>query len=557
MNEDYKDEPKKTRTQEDFQRWKEEMKKGGKVTSSQAPAEEKAEPQSPSAHGPKESTSAPVILTPLDIESGFGKPSWENNKPETSKVEISKPVQQKPKASRFVNLFAKEDTPIVEPEPPQVLPPNGTTAEDKQGFDRILQMLGAAKAPKSAEPPSLPLEPRQNLEVERKQIKTPTGEEGVNFITDLLARQGIPRDATSVPPPRVGPAVAKDQPPVSRFFPSTAAEGHPLSPESALPRNGPFPPPGFSGPLVQPPQPAQDADNRMFLLDLMRQAPQVGPERHHELEMMMERERLQQILEAQAATKDEQRQRVPPPGLFDMASQQRREFEQSFKQPLPAQQAQARPSIPPGFNVEEGGMMGLQRRNTTESAPRAQMSNMGIPSQQVLPPEYMRDPGMLPSMNAQNRPNIPPPPGLNAAGMRPPPGFLGHPQMPMLMGNNTLGQPGMQGNGGLNMGRGGPSPMFTGGPPGQMGGPPNMPPPGFFGAPPGPPAMPNGPPGFGPRDPRELRDFQMMMQTQGGMPGPPGPGIPNGPPGPGPFNGFMPAPGGDLNRGRGGPGPAY
>ena len=186
-----------------------------------------------------------------------------------------------------------------------------------------------------------------------------------------------------------------------------------------------------------------------------------------------------------------------------------------FMEP-PAQQQRRGPQAPPGFpEVDDPSMVGLQRRKTTEIPPRSQMTNMGIPSQHAIPPDWMKNPPPgMPLPTHPDRGSIPPPPGFttNHTSMRPPPGYPNGPQMPPNLGNGPLTHPAAMG------GRVPPPGMFPGPPtPGYFG--PNGP------AQPGMNPPPPGPPGF------------MMMGPGGGR---------------GMFDGFVPAPN-DMGRGRGNP----
>lgn len=148
-----------------------------------------------------------------------------------------------------------------------------------------------------------------------------------------------------------------------------------------------------------------------------------------------------------------------------------------------------------------------QRRNTAGEVPR-QMTNMGIPSQNVPDMPYMRgNPGM--PQTPQER-NIAPPPGFGAP-VRQPPGFGGPQggppqQMAPFSGGNTP----------LNHPPGIPPPhaIFPGAPGGNM-------------PPPGPPQSYFPPQGYGPPMPMQGRDGRMMGRPEFEQFGGPGqPGVP-------------------------------
>ncbi|KAF2162506.1 hypothetical protein M409DRAFT_69088 [Zasmidium cellare ATCC 36951] len=145
------------RTQEEFQKWKEGMSKKAKGDVDKAePVETVSEPAPPP---PEPKANVPPLK--LDgFESGmFG--GWGAGSANTGSQGATTPGATgsikastgKPKTSRFASMFkpSAEETPPTPAaeEPSAQQPANGhaakTTAEDQEGFNRVLQMLGSAK----------------------------------------------------------------------------------------------------------------------------------------------------------------------------------------------------------------------------------------------------------------------------------------------------------------------------------------------------------------------------------------------------------------------------
>ncbi|KAI9874917.1 MAG: hypothetical protein M1830_009132 [Pleopsidium flavum] len=162
MSSPEREENKQSHTQEDFERWKERMK------ASTAPAEDKpnhiAEPHI-NRHGSTSEVSQvqPVLKvdTPLVMDAGLDKffGLWDESNPDTGagfgatargNVRKENGKNNVPKPSRFVGFFNPPPEPPSrqsEPSPPSSLPPSlshDSSNEDKEGFQRILQMLGGA-----------------------------------------------------------------------------------------------------------------------------------------------------------------------------------------------------------------------------------------------------------------------------------------------------------------------------------------------------------------------------------------------------------------------------
>ncbi|KAF2719086.1 hypothetical protein K431DRAFT_305523 [Polychaeton citri CBS 116435] len=152
------------RTQEDFQKWKEAMNRNKKPAIQDDERLEEAQPSI-------ESQAPMKAFGSLKIEGVADKPfgGWTEQKREASGDSAPAPAKTlagKGKSSRFASMFA-HPPPKDEPSPPQpaeVAPQNLLSAfvngssDDKEGFQRILQMLGgngstAAPQPIPAESP--------------------------------------------------------------------------------------------------------------------------------------------------------------------------------------------------------------------------------------------------------------------------------------------------------------------------------------------------------------------------------------------------------------------
>jgi hypothetical protein len=137
------------RTQEDFQKWKESMGKPRKDL-------EKEEPLEPEPGQQQEPEARPANVAPLKLD-GFNLPGWGANDAAASTNNAPAPATKpgsKAKASRFASMFKPAEVTTPPPEPfvaPQA-PPVEASAEDKVGFNRVLQMLGSTKIAPSPNP---------------------------------------------------------------------------------------------------------------------------------------------------------------------------------------------------------------------------------------------------------------------------------------------------------------------------------------------------------------------------------------------------------------------
>ncbi|QIW99139.1 hypothetical protein AMS68_004657 [Peltaster fructicola] len=142
----------RTRTQADFEKWKAEMAANNKGANT--PTTETAPALPKEVAKPKEALKLEGIVDkPF---GGFGIKS-----PEPVEQGMPKPTAARGKASRFASMFKKDDSPVelpATPEAPAVPAMSGINLannDDKEGFQRILQMLG-----KPASEPAATIEPK-------------------------------------------------------------------------------------------------------------------------------------------------------------------------------------------------------------------------------------------------------------------------------------------------------------------------------------------------------------------------------------------------------------
>ncbi|KAI9752482.1 MAG: hypothetical protein M4579_005606 [Chaenotheca gracillima] len=496
MDAPVQEEKKQAHTAEDFQRWKERMKAGN------TPADERSGFEDTHESHQEVSASAPPETdykdkNPIVMDAGVDKfftglwnePKQSEAKP-SADLDIPAPKKQSTKAtvgkaSRFTSFFSPSEGPMRdEPETPPPIPapshaPKDSSTEDKEGFQRILQMLGG-----------------KGLEM------------------------GGP-----TPPTEAGPHSRSPRPDLARLFQSTST-GPPDEKRSANParhsQQRPNPDSRSSTAVEQnfgqqPSQGVPPNRNSEFLFSLMQQ-PAPSSESDHPMEFShrYNPEHLPADISGEAlfhmtqgthpskmpAGRDDPKGNVPsrpPPGFFDDPSIA------GYSRPQ-----QPQPPPPENMPIFPPGQGNLQRPPGFE-----QISSPAWAGSQYNPPPRQRA--------------VPPPPGLNSeSGNRnsvyspfvpgpppPPPGMsfpLGNGRRPGV--GSPTGPPGMPSNvpppGFFNMG-GPPPPGYPPGMPFQMEG-------GMGG-----PLLPGGRPGGPPFSPF----------AEGEIPGSGGPG--RGPPPPGQY----------------------
>ncbi|KAF1955839.1 hypothetical protein CC80DRAFT_516746 [Byssothecium circinans] len=549
----------KVHTQEDFHRWLEQSRAKG----NRASIEEHDEPQAEIDHAEEATPALPVAQPPplkmaLGLEPNLGGMfgAWGKDPLSEQALEAPPPKAKPDKKSRFMGTIISNKL-LEEPValPPQEQPGSpGMAPErnaDREGFNRILQMLGgvSVNAAPSASPgiptPTNDNRPR-NIPLDFPHYSSPPAPETQNprapqppnardkqtLLENILGQQRL----TGLESRQQGySSMSPDNALHDRFGAPRAESRFPGEeyPSQPPPRNQNVQDPNLAV-ILNNRDANRERESKEFLLTLMQQPRNTPPQMlNHNVPRQAQENQSMSFFDQPGQRPQGQpkgRGGLPPgfmedPRIFENEMMMRREAEHRERQlqmrELQQQQESMRtkPRGMPmgGFPSHDDPGMGLQRRNTAGEIPR-QLTNMGIPSQPVpdLPSMYSgRQPGMPPT--PQDRPNIAPPPGFT---MRQPPG-LGGPGLQQQMGpgpsfsagNTPLGHPpGFPPPNNMRGGFGGP-----GGPGNGMQGPP---PQGYF-----------PPPGYGPPPPMNMRgeDPRMMFEQQFGGPGPRQQGRP-GPP---------------------------
>ncbi|KAK4494618.1 hypothetical protein PRZ48_013974 [Zasmidium cellare] len=555
------------RTQEEFQKWKEGMSKKAKgEVVKEEPVETAPEPATAPAE-PKP-TVAPLKLD--GFESGIfggwgvGNASAGGSQGATTPGATGsiKASTGKPKASRFASMFkpAAEETPPTpaeEPNAPQ--PANGhaakTTAEDQEGFNRVLQMLGSAKlgqpTPPQAEqtpaspPPAIktsgmngtgPAKPKSrftDMFAQKSPERLQSPQQGGVQLGDSvfgseangpasfgarmperqaseqqLPRTQAPQSAMSPEPSGIPFNAMREQRPASGRMNDLAM----FDPPS---RNAASPDVNIQNLLAQNRQRQHGSNNEsQQLLNLLRKDTSSSrPPSQQALPMHGGLDQMHHWLDNQQrpqvpAEPHAPKPRVPqqPPGLFEEQLMRNYPTEQQHRQeplqmPPGMQEPQRRSSrVPPGFFDEQQNIFLQQRQQHQQQQMRQQFADGPPPQQQV--PGAGRRPSAhpnLPPMQIPQGQQFPPseyhqltsPVGAQGP---PPPGFNPHmPRHPPGFHNINIFQQPQQ--------REPPPPGFGG-----LQSPPANAPPGFFG--------PQGvPPGF------PMQAQQMRSPTDGLPPG--------------------------------------
>lgn len=559
------------RTQEEFQKWKESM---GKKTKGEPEKEEEPVQAQPAPAAPTPAAETKPTVAPLKLdgfEGGMFGGGWAGANATAGSQGATTPVATgtiksttgKPKASRFASMFkpaADETPPPPAEEPSSQQPANGstkkTTAEDQEGFNRVLQMLGSAKlgqpTPPSAE--QTPASPPPSIKTAGMNGTAP-GKPKSRF-TDMFAQKsperlqspqqgGVQLGDSMFGSEANGPSnnfggrlperqVSEQQIPRSAAPESTMSPGPSGIPFNALREQQPRPASGRMNDMAMFEPPSRGtaspdvniqnllAQNRQRhhgqnsesqqLLNLLRKdtsssrppsqaaIPNIGGIDQAQLQHWLENQQRSQMPTEPHAPKP----RVPqqPPGLFEEQLMRNYPTEQQQRQehqmPPGMQEPQRRSSqrAPPGFFDEQTIFLQQQQQQQM----RRQFAE-GPPPQQQMPGAGRRPSGhpSLPQMQIPQGQQFPPSDfhqltsPVGAQGL-PPPGFNPHmPRHPPGFHNINIFQQPQQ--------REPPPPGFGG-----MQSPPANAPPGFFG--------PQGvPPGF------QMQAQQMRSPTDGMPPG--------------------------------------
>lgn len=391
-------------TQEDFQRWKEQMKaSGGQAEERAVRSEEKAPPQE----------EAPVLLKKIDssmlpaaLNKLFGQ--WGEEKPENAAtqdgVPLSRPPNAKPKSSKFAGFFApKEDPAPKQPEPPAVsastaASPSGLS-EDKEGFQRILQMLGGStiSSKPSKQEGASPQQSRP-LSLDAKSD---------NPLANLfLSGQGTGIRPSGGPIPEQSRQSGQGAGLISPMFNDAFTQGsstahrqlprendqHPLGEEQ---RPQPFQPQGREGTQV-PPRPVERSTplsrDSEFLLKLMQQprppsnepratqnTPRQPPDPNFSIFLDDKPPKVSGQPQPQPQKPQHKKPRIPPPGFADNLNFGPGRRQSDATQDQMSRQAYPRP--PPGL-FEDPALQHELRRHPTDDPARYSQTHgtLGQPS---------------------------------------------------------------------------------------------------------------------------------------------------------------------------------
>ncbi|KAI9799828.1 MAG: hypothetical protein M1825_004389 [Sarcosagium campestre] len=396
-----KDEKKQIHTAEDFQRWKERMKAGQSVDEGKG---ETADEQQVARAKPPE----PPLIVKGGMDNFFGL--WNDASPslDTPGEAASAKDQSKMmgKASRFTSFFnPQEELPQPTARPPpendnQSRRPPDSSSEDKEGFQRILQMLGGV---------------------------------GMDSNQSAQLTEAVKQQAELGGAPQARAAPSGEGPDVRR----QASHQQILRPQHAGPEDtfSPQPTPGN----------APQSRNNEFLFSLMQQQqaksnPDLTAQHQSPLNQFppgLTGEELYHRTQGvhpnfMIPTKRGRELNGPPPGFFD--EMQRRPNESAVGQNVNQQALQR----PPGFDQFPPAWAGnphlpppppqQQQQRGMAPPPGLNVENArGMPYQ-----TFMGPPPNMPPFPAMQPGRVPLGPGLNGIGMppnappnMPPPGFFG------------------------------------------------------------------------------------------------------------------------------------
>lgn len=202
-------------TQEDFERWKERMKTGN-TAKADTPAE-KPHKQDRTTSGAGPASTKTKVDTPLTVDPGidgfFGLWNESKNKDVVSKVcngedpTAAKAAAKMAKASKFSGFFnPKPETGGIQGKPslPPFAPSADSSNEDKEGFQRILSLLGQQQQPlqngNSQTPPRGQQQKRQPCEPPVSSSNPPLRANENSDLYSLLGAQSPPAKAASQTP---------------------------------------------------------------------------------------------------------------------------------------------------------------------------------------------------------------------------------------------------------------------------------------------------------------------------------------------------------------------
>ena len=423
-------------TQEDFQRWKEKMKAGNKTEPERTTSPSQRPDHERTFSGISNTIAKTKVETPLVLSNGlddgfFSVLTSNQNEMKAERIHDTTNGQTiRAGKSKFTNFFAPKPEPQAQkdslPQAPASVPATTTTGkpvsdEDKEGFERILGLLGQSqRATTQQESPrdsnahnaSGPPPSRQEQSLEREGKEGPFGigdgapsqDRNSEFLLHLMQQPGQSRPQSN----------SKSSSQFSSFFP----QSQPTPPSSQTPSA----PPGFTVPTSRPS--ASEMDRRI------REARQQAA--GNSFFDTLSRPSLPDNAQPNnASTVGMQR---PPPGLdqhfpsnFLPYTQQQQSQQQNMPSGPPQQQHNL-VSPPPGFPPTNQLFMS----HPTRPPPHLQQN---APPQQPQPQQQqqysMFPPGLIPNalgpqqqQQHQAQQNRPPPPHGNFMNA-PPPGFGG------------------------------------------------------------------------------------------------------------------------------------
>jgi hypothetical protein len=439
------DERSQAHTQEEFQKWKEQMQGKDKSGSGKPPAEEKVET------GDFFGLDKPKVDTAVVIDTGpdkfFGM--WATPKDESgpdSGISAKEGIARPPttgKASRFTSFFTPQEEPIrtqTEPSPPvqgatadglgALFHNNAPDPREKAAFAELLQKLKGNALPDSGPSPPANAQQQPKPPASEKQQANPIAspEPPQQY---RPGRQEESRPNTRNPQPGLQNLLSQRQ--VSGSQPTVRPEQmlHELvgQRQNALSQSS-----------VRQEQP-QSRSNTEFLMNLMQSATAIS-----------EPQRTEQIL-----------LRLPP-GQKPVDRQMQQQMmeveiqrEAAAQRERTASQRPARPQPPPGFFDDPAAFpRGPPPQHERQPQPTQILQRPPPPGLDQMPPSWSQS-GMPGPPPQQLRPHIAPPPGLGAGGpemrsrvMPPPmqqqmfpPGFI-PPGMSGFQGAEPMGPPRMQ-----------------------------------------------------------------------------------------------------------------
>lgn len=443
------EEKKQSHTQEDFERWKERMK------ASSTPAEDKASARREEQIGRHGSTSgaskvepSPKEDAPLVMDATLDKffSLWGDPKTDSQAMHeesfggIARKDSAKaiaPKSSRFVGFFNPQpETPnLIETTAPPAKPPTvsqDSSNEDKEGFQRILQMLG-----------------------------------GTNPISGRITPQ---TNSSQAPPPET-----RDQ--QSRLFTSKQPPGRRPDNEQHAMAQDSNSRSSLKGTVLEsllgaqsPPEGLMQNRDSEFILKLMQQSRIGGvpsqPQQYPRRSLPGNAPGLLPFPELMGRPQDVSQKKMPtgpPSGMFNdplLVDMQR--AEQGSTRELPKRKVTGGHSP---MHFDDASMAPSSRRQAQSNAQKGAPSAFGLPR----PPGLDQMPSIWPSQSAapQQQSHVAPPPGFQNPSRGPnlfPPGLIPNLANPSVL--NERGQyPRVSGTGQMNLGMPPPGLMGVNGPP--------------------------------------------------------------------------------------------